>query len=271
MENNVPQVSTEHGFLEYSITDSVSRWRKPKETILFHHGVGIDMDIWIDWLPYLSKNFRCVRFDMRGCGRSSIPPDGQKWSMEEMMSDVLALADAVNADKFHLIGESIGGTISLYTALNASNRITTVTALSTGHRGNHINQVGSWRNTVEQEGFSAWTKKMMEHRFYPGAVGDAVYQWFSETQANSSPKVTLALGELLMAQDLSQDLNQLETPVLLIHPDSSPFLPVTMSAEIHSLLPNSQLMVIPHAKHAIACSHAKEGADAFLNFIDSNN
>ena len=53
---------------------------------------------------------------------------------------------------------------------------------------------------------------MMEHRFYPGAVGDAVYHWFSETQANSSPKVTLALGELLMAQDLSQDLNQLETP-----------------------------------------------------------
>ena len=72
-----------------------------------------------------------------------------------------------------------------------------------------------------------------------------------------------------MAQDLSQDLNQLETPVLLIHPDSSPFL-VSMSAEIHSLLPNSQLMVIPHAKHAIACSHANEG-EAFLNFIDSNN
>ena len=107
--------------------------------ILFHHGVGIDMDIWIDWLPHLSKNFRCVRFDMRGCGKSSIPPDGQEWSMEEMMSDVLAVANAVNADKFHLIGESIGGTISLYTALNASNRITTVTALSTGHRGNHIN------------------------------------------------------------------------------------------------------------------------------------
>ena len=68
MENRVPQVSTKHGFLEYSITDSVSRWRKPKETILFHHGVGINMDIWIDWLPYLSKDFTCVRFDMRGCG-----------------------------------------------------------------------------------------------------------------------------------------------------------------------------------------------------------
>ena len=75
------------------------------------------------------------------------------------MSDVLAVADAVNADKFHLIGESIGGTISLYTALNASNRITTVTALSTGHRGNHINQVGSWRNTLSKRGFRHGQKK----------------------------------------------------------------------------------------------------------------
>ena len=178
------------------------------------------------------------------------------------MSDVLALADAVGAYKFHLISDSIGGMISL-SALNASNRITTVTALSTGHRGNYINQVGGWRETFEQERFSASTTKMMEHRFYPGAVGDEVYQWFSEIQANSSPEATLALGELLMAQDLSQDLNRVETPVLLIHPDASPFLSVTISAEIHSLLPDSQLMVILPAKHAIACSHAKEGAKTF--------
>ena len=70
-----------------------------------------------------------------------------------------------------------------------------------------------------------------------------------------------------MGQDLSGDLDKLNCPVLLIHPDSSPFLPVTMSAEIHSLLPNSEMMVIPHAKHAIACSHATEGALAFMNFV----
>jgi|TARA_Y100000588_G_scaffold17611_1_gene18300 pimeloyl-ACP methyl ester carboxylesterase len=268
MEWDVAAIQTKHGFLEYEVMDASSRWRQPSETVLFHHGVGIDMDIWIDWLPYLSTKFRCVRFDMRGCGRSSIPPESDTWSMEEMMSDVLTVADAVDADQFHLIGESIGGTISLYTALNAPDRVTTVTALSTGHRGNYINQVGSWRNTVEQEGFAAWTTKMMEHRFYPGAVADEVYNWFSMTQAKSSPHATLALGELLMAQDLSKDLDKLANPVLLIHPDSSPFLPVSMSAEIHSLLPNSELMVIPHAKHAIACSHAKEASAAFLNFIN---
>ena len=77
----------------------------------------------------------------------------------------------------------------------------------------------------------------------------------------------MALGEMLMAQDISGELEKIYTPILLIHPDSSPFLPVTMSAEIHSLLPNSDMMVVPHAKHAIACSHATEGAVAFMDFV----
>ncbi|MEC9186161.1 MAG: alpha/beta hydrolase [Pseudomonadota bacterium] len=263
----MPTIETSAGPLAYDVTDLSPNWREPQETILFHHGVGIDMDIWSDWLPVLATEFRCVRFDMRGCGRSSIPQTDQQWTMDAMMADLLAVADAAEADRFHLIGESIGGTISLYTAINAPDRILSVTALSTGHRGNYIQQVGGWREMVEKDGFAVWTEKMMEHRFYPGAVDEDIYDWFAETQADSSPETTLALGEMLMAQDLSGELEKINCPVLLIHPDSSPFLPVTISAEIHSLLPNSEMMVIPHAKHAIACSHATEGSIAFLDFL----
>jgi len=263
----MPDLKIPNCSLAYEITDNSPRWREPRETILFHHGVGIDMDIWIDWLPLLSGQFRCVRFDMRGCGRSEIPPTDYVWTMAEMMSDVLAIADATGTDRFHLIGESIGGTISLFTALNCPDRIKSITALSTGHQGNYINQVGVWRETVEKDGFAVWSNKMMGHRFYSGAVTKGIYEWFSETQARANPHATLALGELLMAQDLSADLDKITCPVLLIHPDSSPFLPVTMSAEIHSLLPNSEMMVIPHAKHAIACTHAKEASRAFLDFV----
>lgn len=263
----MPHVETPTGKIAYEVTDLSPHWREPEETILFHHGVGIDMDIWADWIPMLATEFRCVRFDMRGCGRSDVPPVDHQWTMDGMMNDLLAVADEVGAERFHLIGESIGGTISLYTALHSGDRINSVTALSTGHRGNYIQQVGAWREMVEKEGFAVWTDKMMEHRFYPGAVDEDVYEWFAETQAGSSPETTIALGELLMAQDLSGDLDKVTCPVLLIHPDSSPFLPVSMSAEIHTLLPNSEMMVVPHAKHAIACSHATDGAMAFMDFV----
>lgn len=263
----MPTVDTPSGSLAYDITSIAPGWREPEETIIFHHGVGTNRDIWADWLPVLATEFRCVRFDMRGCGQSAVPSADYKWHMEGMMADLLSVADAVGAERFHLIGESVGGTISLYTALNASDRLNSVTALSTGHRGNYINHVGSWREMVEQEGFAVWTERMMEHRFFPGAVSEETYDWFAETQADSDPETTIGLGEMLMAQDLSEELADIHTPVLLIHPDSSPFLPVSMSAEIHGLLPNSEMMVIPHAKHAIACSHATEGALAFLDFV----
>ena len=263
----MPTVDTPTGPIAYDITSIAPDWRAPEETIIFHHGVGTDRDIWADWLPILATEFRCVRVDMRGCGQSTVPPAGHDWTMDGMMSDLLAVADAVEAERFHLIGESVGGTISLYTALHAPERLHSVTALSTGHRGSYINHVGSWREMVEKEGFGAWTNRMMEHRFFAGAVSEETYDWFAEIQANSDPETTVALGEMLMAQDISGELEKIHTPVLLIHPDSSPFLPVTMSAEIHSLLPNSDMMVVPHAKHAIACSHATEGAVAFMDFV----
>ena len=67
---------------------------------------------------------------------------------------------------------------------------------------------------------------MMEHRFYPGAVDEDIYDWFAETQADSGDNLgprrnadgTGAVGEL----------EKINSPVLLIHPDSGPFLPVTI-------------------------------------------
>ena len=263
----MPTAETRSGPIHYEIADLTPRWVDAPETVIFHHGVGTDMDIWSDWLPMVATDFRCVRLDMRGFGRSHIPPKGFAWSMDQLKDDLLAVADAVDADRFHLVGESIGGTISLYTAIHAGDRIHSVTALSTGHRGNYIRQVGDWRRFVEANGIAAWSDQMMEHRFYPGAVPEDVYDWFAETQAGCDAEAILSLGELLMTQDLSADLERIACPVLLIHPDSSPFLPVSMSAEIHSLLPNSEMMVIPHAKHGIACSHATESAFAFLDFV----
>lgn len=263
----MPVAETAFGPICYEIADLTPRWVDAPETVIFHHGVGTDMDIWSDWLPMVATDFRCVRLDMRGFGRSHIPPKDHAWSMDGLMGDLLAVADATGSERFHLIGESIGGTISLYTAIHAGDRVRSVTALSTGHRGNYIQRVADWRRFVEANGIAAWSDQMMEHRFYPGAVPEEIRDWFAETQAASDADAILNLGELLMKQDLSADLAKIACPVLLIHPDSSPFLPVSMSAELHALLPNSEMMVIPHAKHGIACSHAAEGAFAFLDFV----
>lgn len=75
------------------------------------------------------------------------------------------------------------------------------------------------------------------------------------------------MAEMLMRQNLTADLPRVNVPVLILHPDSSPFLPVEIAAEIHSLIKGSEMQVLPCARHGIACSHAAEGVTALRDFM----
>ena len=76
----MPDIDTDQGTLHYQVLDITPPWRQAPETILFHHGVGIDHGIWAGWPPALADRYRMVMFDVRGYGRSDIPEDGFEWS-----------------------------------------------------------------------------------------------------------------------------------------------------------------------------------------------
>ena len=94
----MPKIETDNGALHYEILDATPPWLDTTETILFHHGVAIDSGIWAGWPPSLSDRYRLVTFDVRGYGRSNIPDDGFDWSFEVLAKDVLAVADAADAE-----------------------------------------------------------------------------------------------------------------------------------------------------------------------------
>ena len=71
---------------------------------------------------------------------------------------------------------------------------------------------------------------------------------------------------MLVGTDLSDELSRVTCPVLLLHPDSSPFLPMAVAADLLEVLPDARLQVFPGARHGIALSHAAEGARAFREF-----
>ena len=73
-------VDTGDGHIYYETIEMTPPWRAAPETILFHHGVGIDRRIWAEWLPVLAERYRIVWFDPRGYGRSPVPEDGDQKS-----------------------------------------------------------------------------------------------------------------------------------------------------------------------------------------------
>lgn len=266
MVGAMPLANTAHGSLHYEIIDHVAPWNEKRETILFHHGIGGSAGMWSGWLPDLIDRYRVVRWDMRGSGRSVL--SGFPWSLDLLVSDVLAVADAAGCQRFHLVGESIGGTIALAATAAAPERVCTLTVSNGAHLGASIQRVQIWQKQFDRS-VKVWSDAFMADRFHDGALDPARRAWFAEQQEKwTAESVLCALGVLIGA-DLTPKLPAIKCPTLLLHPDGSPFIPVPVMAELHRLLPSSRLNVIGPARHGLPLSHDRQCARLLRSFLDS--
>lgn len=187
--------------------------------------------------------------------------------MDLLVDDILDVAKATNTEKFHLVGESMGGTACLQLACRSDVPLQSVSCVSTSHRGGLIQRVGEWREEVEKFGMTGWSEKMMERRFYPGELSELQRRWFSAVQQLTSPKSLLDAADLLIHTDLTHDLGRVIVPTLLMAPDDSPFVPVVIAAEIHRLIAHSELAVFPKTRHGLPFSNAESCAKTLLSFL----
>lgn len=265
----MPYADTGRGSLYYEIADIVAPWERPADTIVFHHGIGADPGIWADWLPVLAGRYRLVCFEMRGYGQSHIPASDFTWSLDMLADDVLAVADAAGAERFHLVGESIGGTIGLLCAIRYPGRIATLTVSNGAHLGASIKRAELWQRTIDERGIKAWSEQFMDDRFYPNAIDATRYAWFARQQERWGRDSILNALSVLIGADMRAQLGDIACPVLLLHGDSSPFIPVAVMADLHALLPQSRLKVFPRARHGLPFSHGRECAETLRGFLEA--
>src|SRR5882672_5419233 len=231
---------TAHGALHYDLLDQVVPWQAGGDPILFHHGIGGSAELWAGWRPALADRHRLVAFDMRGCGRSHVPAADFKWSLGLLVDDLFAVADAAGLRRFHLVGESIGGTVALTAALARPERIATLTVSNGAHLGASIQRVEAWRRQLDAGGVKAWSDAFLPDRFHDGALSAEQRAWFAGQQEKWPRESILNALGVLIGTDLSSRLRDIVCSTLLLHPDGSPFIPVPVMAELHRLLPNSE-------------------------------
>jgi 3-oxoadipate enol-lactonase len=155
--------------IHYVTADLRPPWATSGLPVIFNHGVGTNMDIWAEWVPVIAVRHLMVRFDMRGFGRSAIPSEHHKWSMNEMVNDLWDVADACSSGKVHLVGESFGGTIALAAAAARPKRVASVTISNGTFKGAGIGQIERWDSEFAEGGAAGWSDRMMAHRFVTGA------------------------------------------------------------------------------------------------------
>jgi pimeloyl-ACP methyl ester carboxylesterase len=90
---------------------------------------------WGKLLAYFATHtqYQCCVFDNRGIGWSSVPSG--IYNMTDMATDAIALADHIGWQKFHLVGASMGGMISLRMAAVIPDRLLSLVLLASRHVG----------------------------------------------------------------------------------------------------------------------------------------
>ena len=80
-----------------------------------------DHSSWDDQLSLLTQNFRVLRYDTRGHGRSSAPEG--PYTFEHLTGDLLGLMDHYGIEKANFLGLSMGGMTGLGVAIEHPSRI----------------------------------------------------------------------------------------------------------------------------------------------------
>ena len=254
--------------LFYTVVDVTPPWVEDPPTVIFHHGVSATGALWSDWIPMLCDEYRLVLFDTRGFGQSTPLSGDAAWSMELLVDDILAVADAERLERFHLVGESAGGTVALATAVSHPERLLSLTVSNAAHVGSAVRNVrGLWGERIAGGGQEEWAAQMMEWRFFPGSLPEEKRRWFFDQHTTCSAEATLALADLLLRTDLSDPVQAIATPTLILSPDSSPFIPVEIAADLRAKVAGSELQVFPHSRHGLPLSHGRECALALRMFL----
>ena len=85
------------------------------------HGSGFGRGNFATLTPLLSRSFRVIDYDMRGFGDSDAPV--QEYSMELWADDLAGLLDALEVERAHVHGTSMGGMVAIPFAAKYPDRV----------------------------------------------------------------------------------------------------------------------------------------------------
>ncbi|MGI5371463.1 alpha/beta fold hydrolase [Streptomyces iakyrus] len=112
---------------EQSVTLSYTR-RGSGEPLLLLHGIGHHRQAWDPVIPALAVERDVIAVDLPGCGESPALPDGMAHDLPTMSTVLTAFFGALEIERPHVAGNSLGGLLAL--DLARARLVRSVTALS---------------------------------------------------------------------------------------------------------------------------------------------
>lgn len=118
-------------------------------TLVFTHGWVDDSSVWDAVVEALSLRYRCVTWDLRGHGRSAVPPPGN-YSRDQILFDLARVVEqgAPGDQPVVLVGHSLGGYLSLAATLTDPADVAGLVLIATGPGFRSVTSREEWNASV---------------------------------------------------------------------------------------------------------------------------
>lgn len=225
---------------------------------------------------FADAGFAVARYDQRDAGESTRMPDvstsnvfealfrrrGEAYTFEDMTDDAVAVLDALDWERAHVFGHSLGGAIAQRIALRHPDRVLGVT--SSAALPSDVSGLGVLRHL--RFGLLA---RLARTKFPEGRDGDieaslavrrgiaspghpfdeAAARAWAEAEVDSGPRDTKAQSRQIGAQWHGPRLRTLHHPLLVLHGEQDPILRATAARATARAVAGARLVTFPGVGH----------------------
>jgi 3-oxoadipate enol-lactonase len=240
----MPFTAASFGVMHYQVTGA-----KTAPAIVFANSLGTDLRIWDETVDALAPAFRCIRYDKRGHGLSSVPP--APYRLEDLAGDLLALADHLELQHFVLVGVSVGGLIAQRFALDHPNRLSGLVLCDTAAK---IGDAKSWTERIDSVtggGMAAIVDAVLLRWFPTSIRGGREIEIAGWRNLLLSCPVEGYIGTCaaLRDADLTAEIEGIAMPTLVIVGAQDEATPVPLVRATADRMSEARLEVIEQAGH----------------------
>lgn len=236
--------------------------------IIFSNSLGTDKGMWDPQASYFKDKYKVVRYDTRGHGKSEVIDDS---TLANLGEDVIDILDALNIEKAHFCGISMGGITGLWLGLNAAQRFNSITVANSAAK---IGQAEAWlirAQEVEQNGLAdlvktthtRWFSEQFDYQ--QNELAQKTIQSLASTPAKGYANACRALADA----DVCSELSQLNVPTLLICGSKDPVTTVQDGEFIKQHVSNGEIAIL-QASHLSNIECPDEFSQMLEKFIEEN-
>jgi pimeloyl-ACP methyl ester carboxylesterase len=215
--------------------------------------------VWRHWLVELSRRYRLIRYDERGCGLSDwdIPPP----SLESWVQDLETVVDQAGLERFPLLGISQGATVAIYYAARHPERVTRLVLYGGYVRGTLARARSEEDRRLYQLGADlarlGWGRddpafrQVFTSQFMPGASRD-LWEAFNELQRKTASAENAArVIELTGHFDGTEAAGRVTAPTLVLHARHDHLVPFKQGRLLATLIPKSRFVALESTNHIL--------------------